>query len=61
MNPIERFKKRKKICQKCENFKMEYLFISNKKIPRCIKCGCYLNMKWPLPFVKCPINKWENE
>jgi len=27
-------------------------------IPRCEKCGCFMDVKWKLPLVKCPIGKW---
>ena len=45
---IEDFKKRLEICNKCE-------FL---KDGRCVKCGCFMNIKARWETTKCPIGKW---
>lgn len=46
----EEMEKRFNLCVACE-----YLIPEQS---RCIKCGCYMNMKTRLQASKCPINKW---
>jgi hypothetical protein len=41
---------RLKICNLCEFF--------NKESSRCNKCGCFMDYKTLLPYVECPIGKW---
>lgn len=38
------------ICKSCEFFDSEKT--------RCLKCGCYLNIKAGWQEAKCPLNKW---
>ncbi len=47
----ERYKKRMKICLKCEFFE--------PKLNRCLKCGCFLMVKAAFRTTSCPIDKWE--
>ena len=42
--------KRISLCLGCE------FLIQNSE--RCIKCGCYMNMKTRLQVSKCPVGKW---
>lgn len=44
------------ICKGCE-FLSAYK-LREKKYPKCIKCGCFMNVKTKLIGVKCPMDKW---
>lgn len=46
----EEREKRFDICVACE-------FLMHKQ-SRCLKCGCYMNLKTRLKVSKCPIGKW---
>lgn len=46
---------RKEICGKCE-FKKQ---INETLGAMCVKCGCSLTFKIPIPFTSCPERKWE--
>lgn len=46
----EEMEKRLGICLGCEFFHVEY--------SRCLKCGCFMNMKTRLQASKCPVDKW---
>lgn len=41
---------RLEICKSCEHLEIESL--------RCRQCGCYMEIKVKLPFVSCPLDKW---
>lgn len=43
--------RRLSICRACEFFK-------ESPAMRCLKCGCFLNLKARLETEHCPINKW---
>lgn len=46
----EEMEKRFSICLGCEFLIAEH--------SRCLKCGCFMNMKTRLKVSKCPVNKW---
>jgi uncharacterized paraquat-inducible protein A len=55
---IKNYEKRKAICLKCDYIDSIVQLKDKKMFPKCNKCGCILNIKWTLPFSKCPIGKW---
>ena len=40
-----------KICETCPRY--------NKETTKCDKCGCFMSYKALLPYVSCPLEKWE--
>lgn len=38
------------ICKACEHFR--------ERSQRCMKCGCFMQLKSTLLMAKCPIGKW---
>jgi hypothetical protein len=46
----EEISARLSICAKCEFFQASPM--------KCLKCGCYLNLKTRLETEHCPISKW---
>ena len=46
----EKIEARLAVCNDC------YFF--NKKVNRCRKCGCFMNLKTTLLQAKCPEGKW---
>lgn len=42
---------RLKICESCD------FFTANR---RCLKCGCYMDVKTTIKAEKCPIGRWED-
>ena len=45
----EKRNKRMEICEECDNFTEER---------RCSECGCVMDIKTFIPFMKCPVGKW---
>ena len=43
----------KAICMNCE-----FLMKPDSIYKKCQKCGCYMELKWRVPGMKCPINLW---
>lgn len=41
----------KEICSLCNSF--------DKENQVCQECGCWMKIKWYLPFVDCPLGKWD--
>jgi hypothetical protein len=39
------------ICNTCEEY--------NKTTRTCAQCSCFMPLKVLMPFVKCPLGKWE--
>lgn len=39
------------ICKQCDKF--------NHENSRCNECGCFMEYKTLLPYVSCPLGKWE--
>ena len=65
INIVEKYKTRKAICEQCEffeNFVKEPGVVDptfkKRLLPRCKKCKCFMDVKWGLPGVRCPIGKW---
>ena len=44
---------KKAICMNCE-----FLMKPDRIYKKCQKCGCYMELKWRVPGMKCPINLW---
>ena len=44
---------KKAICMNCE-----FLMKPDSTYKKCQKCGCYMELKWRVPGMKCPINLW---
>ena len=44
---------KKAICMNCE-----FLMKPDSIYKKCQKCGCYMELKWRVPGMKCPINLW---
>jgi hypothetical protein len=46
----ELIESRLEICNQCEWF--------NKRLQKCRKCGCFMQLKTTLQQAKCPIERW---
>ena len=44
---------KKAICMNCK-----FLMKPDSIYKKCQKCGCYMELKWRVPGMKCPINLW---
>jgi len=42
---------RLKVCKSCPEFNVE--------TTKCYKCGCFMSYKAFLPYVSCPLQKWD--
>lgn len=40
------------ICSSCPEY--------NAETTKCYKCGCFMSYKAMLPYVECPLHKWES-
>lgn len=49
LNNPEVEKKRKFICESCEDF---------TKLNICKNCGCFMPAKWKFKYAECPLKKW---
>jgi hypothetical protein len=56
----EEINRRLSICGECEFFTPNIKELSEKqrKQRRCVKCGCFMNLKAKLRSNHCPIGKW---
>ena len=50
-NRFEISEQRLEICRKCDKF--------NHVNSQCNECGCFMDYKTLLPYVSCPLGKWE--
>tara|TARA_B100001250_G_scaffold366152_1_gene347338 strand:+ start:4573 stop:4953 length:381 start_codon:yes stop_codon:yes gene_type:complete len=44
---------KKAICMNCK-----FLMKPDSIYKKCQKCGCYMELKWRVPGMKCPIDLW---
>lgn len=48
----KKYKYRKEVCYKCDKLN------KGEFVDQCSVCGCYLDIKWGVPFFHCPEKKW---
>ncbi len=55
------FPEKQEVTKRHENGTFDFKIVEDKSkglLPRCEICSCFMDVKWILPLVKCPIGKW---
>lgn len=47
------------ICEQCPEYTtVKIPFTSDTKVHQCLKCGCVMELKTRVKWMKCPLGKW---
>lgn len=47
------------ICEQCPEYTtIKIPFTSDTKVHQCLKCGCVMELKTRVKWMKCPLGKW---